>query len=194
MANDHYTLPEVAGLLNKNARQIRYMVQTGQLPGSKVGGRWVVKKSDLGLTPTAPQQQAVAAVEQVAETERRQRRYSVQDLRAFQRGEGLYREMVEGLGAEHPTVVRVREALEALTLGCHAFEADEKLEQFRRVRRTLATGVAELLLAPAGPSAAERAFAERLEQDVMPHVSGLIRAADRKRSSDRFRRFSAGRR
>lgn len=198
VANDHYSLTEVATLLNKNLRQIRYLIRQGRLPASKEGGRWVVKKSDVDVKPTAPQAEAVARAEAAAGSAGR--RYSVNDLRVFQTGQALFREVVDACGPQHSISLRLRGALEAVTLGCHAFEPDEKLELFRRARRDLATAVAELLLSDAPPTEAERDFATRIEQTLIPQVSGLVRAADRSargrrsaRADGRFRSFGTAR-
>lgn len=192
MSTDRYTLPEVAGLLNKSQRQIRYLIKTGKLPAHKPHGRWTVKKSDLDIFTTAPQADAVQRTEAAHAAGRR---YSVQDLQAFQVGQTIFRDMVEALTISDPNVKKLRNALEALTLGCHAFEPDEKIEYFRRVRRTLASIVAALLLPdePPADDDDQAIFAGRIEQELMPHIGGLIRAADRKQSDDRFRRFSGRR-
>lgn len=44
------SIAEAAALLQKSERQIRYMVQQGQLSAVKSGGRWVIKAEDLPLT------------------------------------------------------------------------------------------------------------------------------------------------
>ena len=42
-----YTLNEVAAILNRNVRSVMRYVETGQLEGNKVGGRWYFTKEQI---------------------------------------------------------------------------------------------------------------------------------------------------
>lgn len=45
------SVTEAARLLGKSSRQVRYMIQQGELPATKAAGRWVVDAADLPLSP-----------------------------------------------------------------------------------------------------------------------------------------------
>ncbi len=55
------SLSEAARLLGQSDRQVRYLIQKGKIPAHKKGGRWIVRRDDLPLSPgqlTAAQQKA----------------------------------------------------------------------------------------------------------------------------------------
>lgn len=47
MAKENLTVREVAEYLNRSETTIYNMLNNGDLPGIKLGGKWVVRKSDL---------------------------------------------------------------------------------------------------------------------------------------------------
>ncbi len=47
MAKENLTVREVAEYLNRSETTIYNMLNNGELPGIKLGGKWVVRKSDL---------------------------------------------------------------------------------------------------------------------------------------------------
>lgn len=42
-----WEVSEIAKTIGRTERQARYMLEKGELPGKKVGGRWVVERSKL---------------------------------------------------------------------------------------------------------------------------------------------------
>ncbi len=44
------TLQEAAVRLGKSVRQVRYLINSGQISAQKLGGRWFVQSSDLPLS------------------------------------------------------------------------------------------------------------------------------------------------
>jgi len=47
VAKENLTVREVAEYLNRSETTIYNMLNNGELPGIKLGGKWVVRKSDL---------------------------------------------------------------------------------------------------------------------------------------------------
>jgi len=47
VAKENLTVREVAEYLNRSETTIYNMLNNGDLPGIKLGGKWVVRKSDL---------------------------------------------------------------------------------------------------------------------------------------------------
>ena len=195
------SLKETATLLGKTQRQIRYMIQQGNLKATKQGGRWVVASVDLPLseaqrragaaraekirdvvqTATAP---AVAAGEKAGRA-----RYSVRDLRPFSSAEAAYREICAQIGPTDPAAAAVREALTILSQGCHMYYPREKAQRYGTARERIAAAVASLLVdGPAGDES-RRALADRLEQQVLPDITGVIRYTEKSSRRDRFGRF-----
>jgi excisionase family DNA binding protein len=134
-------IEEAAKRLGKSARQMRYLIQTGQLPAKKTGGRWLIEAQDL---PLSEKQRAAidrrekalrGAVERgLGLGEETPRRYSVRDLKAFQIALPLYRQACELLGAEHAAVNALRESLVVLSRGCHRYAHDDKADAYRNAR------------------------------------------------------------
>lgn len=192
-----YSLSEVAGLLGKTHRQVRYMVQTGQLKGQRTEqGRWRVHKEDLPIEVTDAQLEDVQRLTAAAKSQAPAKpdRYSVQDLRAFQAGAPLYRDALATWGHEDQVTMRLRHALERITLGCHAFSPDQKINHFENAREALAVVVADLLLSSESEDDARMTLSDRIETELLPRVGGLIRAAERQERNARFSSFGARRR
>lgn len=187
------SLKEAATKLGKSTRQVRYMVQKGQLEASKAEGRWFI---ELDRLPLSTKQQAskerkraklketVEAVLGVDQSEPRQRRYSVRDLKAFQIAVPIYGEIEKQLGKDHPATSSLRDVLLQLSRGCHRFEQSEKALAYREARDSASKAVCELLLS-AHQDCPLQAIAEEIEQELMPAFAGLLRRVDRKRRSFR---------
>lgn len=198
------SLSEAATVLGKSLRQVRYLIKTGRLAAAKDGGSWSIESSSLPLTEEQRQalvtrmtaarealSQALAPADKVAGGEGEKRHYTVKDLAAFQAGRALYREAEQILPPDHPACRLLRAALALVARGCHNFHPGEKVRRFVQARDLAATALTELLL-PGGQDG-ERlgALADRLEQELIPKISGLVAALERKSSRGRFERFGS---
>jgi hypothetical protein len=198
------TLSEAASLLGKSERQVRYLIQHGELEARKVAGRWVVSSEAL----PAPERRAGAAsssggrdpkhevkqrLRQAAETPPA-RRYSVRDLRAFQAAEPIYRELCTRLGAEDAVTARLRQALDLLARGCHTYQSGRKVELYEQAREQVASAVTDLLLDGPEQDETRASLADRLEAALLPQLAGLIRSSEQRRRRAPFAAFGAARR
>lgn len=185
------SLPEVANLLGKSERQVRYMIKQDRLRAEKHDGKWTVDEADLPLS--AQQRKAMATRVDVARTSferavapaekvvgpRRGRVYSVTRLAAFQLGESLYRDIRRALG-ETATTELLFSAVGEITHGCHSFQPEDKSRHFGAARRFASTALTHLLLDGEEPCPRRRAFAERLEGELLPRISGLLAIVERR--------------
>lgn len=207
------SLNDAATLLGKSPRQVRYLIRQEKLGARKVGGQWVIASADLPLTDAQRQAAAaraadvreavdaalgpgLAAAEGAAgagDARSAKRRYSLRDLRAYQKGEPLYRETAARFGPEDPASVRLRRALEHLAQGCHCYLPQEKTAAYGEARREAAAAVVELMIGGAAGEPIRAALADRVEQELLPDVSGLIRGAERKARRGRFDSHGFGR-
>lgn len=197
------SLPEAATVLGKSERQVRYLVKTGRLAARKEGGRWRIASADLPLTDA--QRQALASRLQVArqafedglqaaskatgETENK-RHYSVKDLAAFAAGADILRQLRAELSEADPARRQLSAALELLSRGCHCFHPTDKARRFTEAREAAASAVAELLLAGAEEEPARVLLADRLEQELIPQIAGLVALHERRSRRSRFDRFN----
>ncbi len=180
----YLTIEETANQLGRTVRQVRYMIDQGKLPARKQQGRWTINSDDL---PRSTGQQAAQdrkerklrrCVEKALDVEEESpRRYSVLDLKAFQIALPLYREAGQELGGEHPAALELRRVLELLAQGCHRFDHTEKAIAYREARDAASAAICELVLA--GNTIADQ-LRERLEQDLMACLAGLLRRLDRR--------------
>ena len=201
------SLADAARLMGKSQRQLRYLIQQGGLKASKASGRWEIDREDLPLTE-GQRQAAVARGEQIKhEVEQAlapaaaaatkgaggRGRFSVRRLRAFMAGEPLFRDLVACAGPQASAVVCLKDSLRALARGCHAFHPARKAEHYRQARELGADALVELLLE--GPTGDEQrqGLADRLEQEFLPQLSGLLRGTERAAQRGRFDRFASGR-
>lgn len=197
------SLPEAATILGKSERQIRYLIKLGKLTARKQEGRWVVDRDDLPLTDAQRRRLATSSralvehvqevAERVADTKAKAggRRFSVRDLRAFQAGIPLHRAAVAAVGEAAKATGHLRDALDALARGCHSFHARDKHDSYRSAREHAASAVAELLL---HPSDDHSTLADRIEQELLPRITGLLRSTERgpsRRQSSRFDAFGS---
>ncbi len=178
------SLDEAASRLGKTARQVRYLIQKGELTASKSGGRWQIDSTDLQLTggqKTAKDRKAGALRRRVDEAldvpQKLPRRYSVTDLKAFQLALPLYQESSDELGDDHSATVELRRVLHLLTQGCHRYEHSQKADAYRAARDAASAAVCELVLA--GEDAAQE-IRQHIEQDLMAALAGLLRRLERR--------------
>lgn len=194
------SLPQAATVLGRSERQIRYLIKIGRLQASKVDGKWEVDEADLPLT--GGQRDAIGervevarqafekALEPAAKATDGAGGYSVTKLTAFVCGEAVYRE-VRGHFPADPAGPLLFSALEQITRGCHAFHAEEKRKHFREARAIGATVLTHLLLGGDAPCPRRLALAGRLEKDLLPKLSGLIAACERRAQKRRPEHFGA---
>ncbi len=178
------SIEQAAERLGKSVRQVRYLIQSGVLHATKIGGRWLIAAADLPLSE--PQRAAVGrreralrdAVEQgLGLAEPTPPRYSVRDLKAFQIALPLYRQGTELLGSDHAAVAALRSALVLLAQGCHRFDHEDKATAYRTGRDAASLAVCELVLTDRGEA---EPLIKAIEQDLMAAFSGLLRRLDRR--------------
>jgi len=116
----------------------------------------------------------------------------VTDLRSFSAAAPLWRECVARTCADDPAARALREVLERLALGCHSFDGATKAGHYLAAREAAASAVVPLLVDGEPDDAVRIALAERVERQLLPNISGLLRAAERTSRRDRFRRFGGG--
>ncbi len=206
------SIAETATLLGKSERQVRYLIKTRRLEAAKEGSRWRIDSADLPLSDA--QRQALAERSQVARqafekglepvakaalpspsggagSEETKRSYSVTDLFAFQAGEVIYREVTGELGRDEPAARQLFETLSLLSRGCHSYHPRDKASRFNEARELAATAVAELLLHDGGEAEARRAWAQRIEQELIPKLAGLVASHEKRSRKSRFDRFGS---
>ena len=181
------SIDQAAVRLGKSARQVRYMIQSQLLPARKVAGRWLIDAKDLPLSPAQreavarKERQLRAAVEEglgLTDDAGGPPRYSVRDLKAFQIAVGIHRQARARLEAEHPATAILRRLLDHLSVGCHRFDRQDKIEAYRQARDCASLAVCELVLCET-PEA--DAMIRLLEQDLMAALAGLLRKIERGR-------------
>ena len=193
------SLSEAATVLGRSERQIRYLIKTGRLRAGKDGGQWRIESADLPLTEAQRRSLAdrlgqareafdksVEAVTKVAGEEER-RRYSVVDLAAFQAGAALYRELRNELAEDDPACRCLSSALTAVVCGFHNYQPSDKARRFSEARESAASAVASLLLR----GGKHQALGERVEQELIPRLSGLVASSERRAKSSRFESFGS---
>lgn len=179
------TIEETAARMGKTLRQVRYMIQLGQVKATKRGGRWFIEQEDApksagqAAAATRKQQRLRAAAEEVLGGERGGKRiYSVSDLRAFQIGEQVLQELrkrpAESLAL---AIEALRRGLYWLTCGCHRFDNGDKGVAYRKARDEASGAVCELLLSE-DPRA--KSAATTLETAMLPALAGLLRRTERR--------------
>jgi len=179
------SLTEAARLLGKSERQMRYLIQEARIPGRKVHGHWVIRREDLPLSEGQVQaarqktERAARLAEEILrpEEEGSPKSHSIRQLRAYQVGAPLYRDLVEKTGADHPATGLMREALMLLACGYHEFESHGKAEHYGRARQQASRAVMALLIED---EESHRGLVERLETSFLPALGGLIHQAERR--------------
>lgn len=194
------SLSEAATVLGKTERQLRYMIKAGRLGAAKQDGQWRIESSELPLTDAQRQSLAErlgaarvafdkgveAAAKVVGDTEK-QRRYTVTDLTAFQVGAAIYRELVGALGVEATACRLLSSALTAVACGFHDFQPADKAKRFSEARSSAAAAVAALLL----EGEEQRVLGARIEQELIPKISGLVASCERRSHRSRFESFGS---
>ncbi len=206
------SISEVATVLGKSERQVRYLIRKGELRAVKEGKKWAVASDDLPLDEgrKARLGERLAAARRALEDglepaakalasgtgtgggkETKSEHYSVTRLTAFESGAEIYRQLVQELGDAAPARPYLIDALVEITRGCHRFHAEAKARSFGRARELTAAAVTHLLVA-ADDDGRCRRLAGRLEQELIPKLSGLVAANEKGRRRSRFERFGAG--
>lgn len=181
MTGETLSVRQVCDLLGKTRRQVVYMIRTGRLYATKRrNGRWAVIAN--GLPASARRQPADEASEepQPEPASEGQELRTVRDLPSWKAGEPLYRELVAELGPQAAPTKQLRASLDALCRGFHAFERHEKASQYRAARAELADGVTMLLLDSDPEDERPSAWVDRIEGELLPLVTDLIRSAWRR--------------
>lgn len=180
------TITQAAALLNKSPRQLRHMLKTGKVTATKVDGRWVFDDKALPLDEHQKQVRAVQVAELIENVDRVMAKiapaevaksYSVWDLQVFR----LLAAEIEPCRRQWSDSLQLsalQRAIVALAQGCHRFRDTEKISAFREGRDFVAEAIGLLYCEP-DPLAKE--MAGRLEQKVLPGMSGLIRKYELKR-------------
>lgn len=158
------------------------MIEQGQLPAKKVGGRWLVDRAaltvDEGVQQRTSQREArfKAAVEDALAPAGKSRRYTLGDLKAVQIATPVYRALAVR-GAECAVAAaHMRACLDQLAIGCHRFDRREKGAAYRAARDAASLAAMELWLL-AGE--ADEALRSTIENDLLATVAGLLRRSER---------------
>jgi excisionase family DNA binding protein len=124
------SIKEAAQVLGKTRRQVAYMIDQGELPAKKSGGRWVIERPDLNVDEprrqrvSRKQAQFKAVIEEAVIPGNQ--RYTLRDLKAVQLAIPIYRQLAErGAGCEK-AASHMRECLDQLAVGCHRYDRQEK--------------------------------------------------------------------
>ncbi len=198
------SLSEAATILGKTERQVRYLIKTGRLAARKDGNRWYVESTELPLSDG--QRRAVAARVETAreafdkglepaakagKNEKQRTHFSVTDLKAFKTGVEICRAITGELGADHAAGKELNAALKRVAQGCHCFHPADKAHHFTEARDLAATAVAELLLQPGDGEPMRRGLAERIENELIPKLAGLVASQEKRNRKSRFDRFGS---
>jgi excisionase family DNA binding protein len=179
------TLAQAAELLGQSRRQIRYLIKTGRLPAVKVGGHWRIDSERLPRSPgqraaaERKQQHLVEVVEEALAlpSASDRKRYSVRDLRAFQIGAAIYRDATARLAPDHPAAGFLRQVLEHVALGCHRFRQEDKVSEYQAARDHASRAACTLAIDATAPA---QELLDRVEQDLMAALGGLVRRMERR--------------
>lgn len=178
------TIHEAAALLGKSPRTVRAHVATDAIPARKSNGRWMIASDSLPLTEVQRRslprraQEARDAVERALPQRLRGAGRGTRSVRDFE----PFARLVQILGESDPgrTPWHMRShrtialALRSLAVACHEYSGDRRTEQLRAARRRLAHLIAAGHAAIAIDGDA-LAIADRIEQDVLPPIGGLLR-------------------
>jgi hypothetical protein len=207
------SLADAATVLGRSPRQLRYLLRTGRIKARKIGTRWVISSADLPLTDAQRQGLAerAAAVRQAVDQALspvdkairgtvlipegppagKKKHYSVRDLEPFRQGEEVYRAIVAALGREDEAARHLFGALDRITRGCHAYEPRDKCRELSAARESIASAVTCLLIGAESEDPRRSEFADRLERDVIPRLSRLLAAHERRSRRHRFESFGS---
>ncbi len=185
----YLTIRQASDTLGKTQRQIRYLIQQGELKADKREGRWMIDSGELPLSAgqrAAMQRRETRLRETVEDGLGLEREpkgkggrpaYSIRDLKAFQYALPIHADTTQVLGAAHPAAQHLRQAMDLLGQGCHRFERSDKASAYRGARDAISAAVVALALEP---SEAASALQERIESELLPALAGLIRRLERR--------------
>jgi len=198
------SLKEAATLLGKSERQVRYLIKHGRLKATKVGGQWRVANADLTFTEgqreavaerlDAARETVTAALEPATKAtaaKERKRQYSVRDLEAFQAGAEVFHALQQSLGEEARGCALLYDALVLVARGCHSFHPQEKARRFHEARDGVASALVEILLKE-GQRPETAGLAERMEQELIPKIGGLVATHEKRSRKTPSSRFGRG--
>ncbi len=180
------TLRQAADRLGKSMRQVRYMIEQGKLPASKVGGRWMIESDQLPLSEGQQeaehrrQHKMRAAVEDALEVreEEGKPKFSVRKLKAIGIAVPLYQHTIKALSEEHDASRSLRRAIGLIVRGAHRFDRAGKLEAYRAARDEASEALCGLILLERDDT---KELVETIEHELMPALVGLLRRAERRR-------------
>ncbi len=176
------SLSEAARLLGKSERQLRYLISNGRIKARKVGRQWSLRRSDLPLSDgqeKAVEQKEARSLGLELAASSGNRQLSVRRIRACQVGLPLYRELRDAVGAEHPAVALLHEALMLLACGYYEFHGREKSAYYRRAREQASRAGMTLML---DGEESRQELVERFEAQLLPAIGGLVRRAEQRGS------------
>jgi len=198
------SLSEAATILGKTERQVRYLIKTGRLSARKAANRWLIDDTDLPLSDG--QRRAVASrlgtareafdkglepAAKAAKKAKEDKHYSVTDLGAFRIGVEICRAITVELGADHAAGRHLDAALKWVAQGCHSFHPSDKAKRFTEARDLAAKAAAELLVQAGDGEDKRRGLAQRIEHELIPKLSGLVAAQEKRDRRSRFDRFGS---
>jgi excisionase family DNA binding protein len=178
------SIKEAATILGKTRRQVAYMIEQGELPAKKSGGRWVIERADLSVDAQRQQRVSRKQAEFKAVIEEAvipgTQRYTLRDLKAVQLAIPVYRQLVERGAGYEAAALHMRECLDQLAVGCHRYDRQEKTLAYRAARDAASLAAIDLILSQ-GADASEPLL-DAIEQELMPAMAGLLRRSERARA------------
>lgn len=181
--------------LGISPRAVRARLQRGELVGRKVDGRWCIPRESLPLTESqhrslqARVRQLHGAVDRVAppgiSARRDRRRRSLVDLDVWRSLHAIQRNLAAQAQGRDAARAAIDTAAAALALGFYEYATEPRVAALRKARAELAVAVSSLLAASdLPPPDPVLGWVDQLEQDVLPMLGGMVRAAERRRRPD----------
>ena len=175
------SISEAAILLGKTERQIRYMIQKQTLDAYKDGSRWIISIKNRPKPETNERQMRglQATVEAtLGISDHKKTKWTVRSLDIFEKGRNIYLETQEKFGDKASAVLySLFLALQAITRGTHAYHRAQKIRNYQRARQYTCDAITQALL---HKDVNIHDVADKLEQDLLTHLSGLMRRAERR--------------
>lgn len=178
------TLREAALLLSRSERTVRAQLARGELRGRKCGRSWLLRSEDLPLTASARSdlarraEVAHEAVEASLPDRVRQarRRLPIAELELFRLGRDFLGELRARL-CLRPLVGPFESGLRDVVLARHEFDPVLAREALRNVRRSWSEVLFRLLTLEADEVVGAE-LAQRLEQELLRRLGGMLRRSD----------------
>jgi len=195
-------LKEVANLLGKSERQIRYMIKKGELKAIKKDGQWSIDRECLPfsvkqiLTINRKREIFTDGIDKVVNKLAIKKEYTFTDLRSFQLSYALYREFLNQDGQDGKDLqdnfnVQLGKVFVCLASGYHSFDTQDKIREYKRAKLELCQLLVNLFTKnhqkPSQPLAKAM---NTIEKDIIPSINGLIRAIEKKERWKRPPRYS----